>query len=219
MTAPSGPNRQPTTLPPGRRWSVEGSRTAACGQGAMGVIPADCLARWDARRSRFRRDVLQGRCAICPAAPVRTAAVPGLLARSLFFRRRLQLSCQQPSPRSWPSLSRNCASKVLPGAETFHVESRAAAPWLTEPSRVRSLKARGPSCLPARACRRSLSLFEAAALGRRRFAPPCRARSRAGDSSLAGHREHCDPCTQQMRCPWTRLDAEPSASWCHRVQA
>ena len=82
---------------------------------------------------------------------------------------------------------------------------------------VPSLKARGPRCLPARAWRRSLSLLEGAALGRRRFAPPCRARSRAGDSSLASHREHCDPCTQQMRCPWTRLDAEPSAGWCIEV--
>lgn len=47
------------------------------------------------------------------AAPVRTAAVPGLLARPLFFRRRHQLSCQQPSPRSWPGLS---SSRAVDGA-------------------------------------------------------------------------------------------------------
>jgi hypothetical protein len=92
-------------------------------------------------------------------------------------------------------------------------------PQPSEPSMVRSLKARGPSCLPPRAWRHSLSLFEAAALGRRRFAPPRRARSRPGDSSLAGHREHCDPCTQQISSQRTLLDAAPSSRCFYQEQS
>ena len=118
--------------------------------------------------------------ALCPSTSAPTvlpAAEPSQLARSF----------KQPCLQSAPQ-----------GAETFNVENRAPTPWLTEPPEVRSLKARGPSCLQPRAWRRPLSPSEGAALGRRRFAPPCRARSRAALPSLTRRREHCDPYSQQM---------------------
>lgn len=109
--------------------------------------------------------------------------------------------------------------RCFPGGRRLSTWKIVPPPQPSEASEVPSLKTRGPSCLQLRAWRRSLSPFEGAALGRRRFAPPCRARSRAGDSSLASHREHCDPCTPQMRRPGTRLDAEPSFSYFYREQS
>uniref|UniRef100_E6PTC4 Uncharacterized protein n=1 Tax=mine drainage metagenome TaxID=410659 RepID=E6PTC4_9ZZZZ len=111
--APSHPNSQPTTPPPSRRWLVEGSRTAACGQGAMGVIPADSLALGARVAHVFVATSDKAAVLPRPASPVRTAAVPNRLSRPYVHRRRHQLFFQQPSPRSWPGLS---SSRAIEGA-------------------------------------------------------------------------------------------------------
>ncbi len=114
-------------------------------------------------------------CSLRPSAPVRTAAVPGLLARPPLFRRRHQLSCQQPRLRSWPGLSSSRAVDGAAWGRRLSTLKIVPPPQPSEPSIVPFLKARGPSCLQPRAWRRSLVPSR---LLRRRFAPPCRARSR-----------------------------------------
>ena len=203
MTAPSHPNRQRTTLPPGRGWSVEGSRTAACGQGAMGAIPADCLARWGARRSRFRRDVLQGPLCCLPGC----AGAKPPPSRWTFCRGRCepgtaQLCVQQPFHRGWPRSS--CIGLIgvrhgrIPCARGCRLTDRWRAcrhtsfdePW-------------GPRPQAAPRCDASFAegcCAGPAAVSHRLW----RVRSRAGVSSLACHPGH--------RAPQHAADAPPKHS-------
>ena len=101
-------------------------------------------------------------------------------------------------PQLARSFTQPCRRRCFLGGRRLSTLEVVPTPQPSEPSMVRSLKARGPSCLPPRAWRRSFRLLEAAALGRRRFAPPRRARSRAALPSLTRRREHCDPYSQQM---------------------
>lgn len=185
------------------------------------VLPPHPASRaLGARRSRFRRDVPQSRCAPSPASPVRTAAVPCRFSRADVLSdvgRNCALGSRAIA--AGPAFQAAVPSKVLSGGRKLSTWEVVPTPQPSEPSMVRSLKARGPRCLPPRAWRRSLSLFEAAALGRRRFAPPRRARSR--QLCLRWHAIESTVTLARSRClrPGTRLDAEPSFSYFYREQS
>jgi len=150
----------------------------------MGVIPADSLALGARVAHVFVATSDKAAVLPRPASPVRTAAVPNRLSRPYVHRRRHQLFFQQPSPRSWPGLSSSRAIEGAPRGRWLSTWKIVLPPRPGVPSKSPSLEARGPRCLQLRAWRRSFSLFEGTALGRRRFAPPRRARSRATLPSL-----------------------------------
>ena len=157
----------------------------------------------------LKADCSVARLRRCEPPPSQTVYRGGM-----FARRRPQLFCQQPSPRSLPSLSGWRGSRargrkvsalkvVLPGRsrrQSFSAESLGPMLLAAAPDGARAVSSR------------------AAALGRRRFAPPCRARSRATRLPLPRPREHCDSCTQHASPRSTRLDAEPSAGYDHQEQ-
>ncbi len=218
MTAPSRPNSQPTT--PRRAdvgWSRI-SRTAACGQGAMGVIPADCLARLGRASLTFS----SRRPARPHVHPPGFAGAKPPPCRWAYCRGRCepgtaQLCVQQPFHRGLPRSSCTCLIGVSHGRIqcprgcrlTDRVKtcrpSSVDEPWGPRPQaapRCGALFAKGCCAGPA-------------AVSHRLW----RARSRATLLPLQRRREHCDPCTQQMRCPGTRLDAEPSSRCSYREQS
>ena len=219
MTAPSHPNSQRTTLPLCRCGLVEGSRTAACGQGQWVSSPQT------ASRARARVALVfvatSHKATVLPARLRRCEPPPSLTVFRSRFVVDVGTNCSSSSRASaaGPVFQAAVPSEVPPGGRRLSTWKFVLPRRPGVPSEAPSLKARGPRCLQLRACRRSFSLFEGAALGRRRFAPPRRARSRATLLPLPHPREHCDPCTQQMRCPGTRLDAEPSFSYFYREQS
>ncbi len=127
------------------------SRTPARGYWAMCSIPAHRLARQGARVAHvFVATSIKALCTRCPASPVRTAAVPDVLAR--------------------PHVSSTSAPTVLPAAvhpaacPAFHatVLASARSPSLIDETRpvggatrrrVSTLKVRGPRCGPRRESR------------------------------------------------------------------
>ena len=214
--APSHPNSQPTTPPPSRRWFVKGSRTPSRGQGASVCSPRHG-SRAGARVAHVF--VATSSKATCPSARLRRCEPPPSLT---VYRGPMSIDVGTNCPASsrllaaGPVFQAAVPSNVPPWGRRLSTWKFVLPPRPGESSVVPSLKARGPSCLQLRAWRRSFSLFEGAALGRRRFAPPRRARSRATLLPLPHPREHCDSCTQQQPLRRPRLDAEPSSCWRHQ---
>ncbi len=127
------------------------------------------------------------------AATVLPAAVSSQLAQPF---RLAWLAGSRPKGFS----AESCASQPLPQAIFQRGKSGARAACRRAPDGARAVSSR------------------TAALGRRRFAPPCRARSRATRLPLPHPREHCDSCTRHASPRNTRLDAEPSAGYDHQEQ-
>ncbi len=150
VALPSGSNRRTT---PKRSFGALAmfSSTAASGNGATVFSPLSASCARGTRLSRIRRDVPQGRCASGPAAPVRTAAVPECFLEAA----------------------------VHPGTACATVLRPAVLPRLAPATTKQMSISRDWGPRPQATALRALSAQGRHALGRRRFAPPGRSRSRA----------------------------------------
>ena len=138
---------------------------------------------------RFRRDVPQSGCTHCPAAPVRTAAVPDVFFEGgcVFGRLAQLLSLRAASSRLTPSPPQACVLSGGPG----------------DPGRSGELR---PPVLP-----RSARAGPAAV----RTALPCPVASSCSLTTVTQRQLRPQHAAADQQC--TVLDARPSARWCHRA--